>query len=226
MSTSEMPTIVEALSGVMEDVGAVRKQEINSHQKFNFRGVDAVVNAVSPALRRHGVVVAPTVLEKELKETKTARGAVMANVYVTVKYTFHGPAGDSIEAVVAAESFDSGDKATAKAMSVAFRTALLQTLSLPTDEVDDPDHSTYERAASPVLTPQTPPQAPPVKMTTAQIEEAGVLMEALSLDEAKIEAAVSYASQRRTSDFSELFEGEAQKLIAFLRPKVEEVQKK
>jgi len=41
---------------------------------------------------------------------------------------------------------DSGDKATAKAMSVAFRTALLQSLSLPTDEVD-PDATSYERSS-------------------------------------------------------------------------------
>jgi hypothetical protein len=40
---------------------------------------------------------------------------------------------------------DSGDKATAKAMSVAYRTALLQVLCLPTDE-PDPDSHTYERA--------------------------------------------------------------------------------
>jgi hypothetical protein len=40
---------------------------------------------------------------------------------------------------------DSGDKAIAKAMSVAFRTALLQTLALPTDEAD-PDTSSYQRS--------------------------------------------------------------------------------
>ena len=40
---------------------------------------------------------------------------------------------------------DSGDKATPKAMSVAFRIALLQALALPTDE-PDPDSYAYERA--------------------------------------------------------------------------------
>jgi hypothetical protein len=49
---------------------------------------------------------------------------------------------------VPGEAFDSGDKATAKAMSVAFRIALLQGLSLPTDETD-PDAQTYERANHP-----------------------------------------------------------------------------
>jgi hypothetical protein len=42
---------------------------------------------------------------------------------------------------------DSGDKATAKAMSVAFRTALLQVFFLPTDE-KDPDEDSFVRASS------------------------------------------------------------------------------
>ena len=64
MSTTEqnLPTVVQALSEVMSEVGAVRKEQVNQHQRFNFRGVDAVVNAVSPALRLWGVVVAPTLL--------------------------------------------------------------------------------------------------------------------------------------------------------------------
>jgi len=57
--------IVKLLSKVMEDVGAVRKTERNTHQSFNFRGIDNVVNAVSPALRKHGVVVVPHVNSSE-----------------------------------------------------------------------------------------------------------------------------------------------------------------
>lgn len=55
---------------------------------------------------------------------------------------------DFITCITQGEAFDSGDKATAKAHSVAFRTAMLQTLCLPTDE-KDPDVDTYERAAAP-----------------------------------------------------------------------------
>jgi hypothetical protein len=46
---------------------------------------------------------------------------------------------------VLGEAMDSGDKAVAKAMSVAFRIALLQALALPTDE-PDPDSYSYERS--------------------------------------------------------------------------------
>ena len=141
--TGETPTVVQALSLVMADIGAVAKSGVNQQQKFYFRGVDAVVNAASPAFRRRGVVVIPTLLEKSRTSSQTKSGSTLNVVEVTVKYTFHGPAGDSVCAVVAAEAFDSGDKATAKAMSVAFRTALLQTLALPTDEAD-PDEDNYD----------------------------------------------------------------------------------
>ena len=53
----------EALAAVMADVKAVGKSERNAAQGFNFRGIDGVLNAVGPALRKHGVVVAPTVLD-------------------------------------------------------------------------------------------------------------------------------------------------------------------
>jgi hypothetical protein len=69
----------------------------------------------------------------------------MSHVILKVSYTFIGQANDTIETIVLAEAMDSGDKAVSKAMSVAFRTALLQSLALPTDE-PDPDTSSYERS--------------------------------------------------------------------------------
>lgn len=147
-------TIQTALAAVMGDVREVAKQDRNTAQGFNFRGIDAVVNAVGPALRKHGVIVTPhldswTYETVEVGQKRTQQG----HARVVVTYRFVGPAGDSIEATVPGEAMDSGDKATAKAMSVAFRTALLQALALPTDE-RDPDADSYER--SPAKTKTTP----------------------------------------------------------------------
>lgn len=138
--------IIKLLSKCMEDAGAVRKTERNTHQNFNFRGIDSVVNAVSPALRKHGVVVVPQINECVYETVTVGQNRTqMGHVRVNVTYTFFAPDGSSIGSTVSAESMDSGDKATAKAMSVAFRTALLQTLCLPTDETD-PDADTYVRS--------------------------------------------------------------------------------
>lgn len=156
-----MSEIVKLLSQVMAEVGAVRKGDRNSQQNFNFRGIDAVTNAVSPALRKAGVIVTPQVIDYQYGSvTVGSKGTVMGHVKVMVRYVFHAPDGSSLETVVPAESFDSGDKATAKAMSVAFRTCLLQTLCLPTDEID-PDATSYERA--PTRAPSTHPAARPME---------------------------------------------------------------
>lgn len=138
-------SIVEALSAVMADVRAVAKTDRNNHQNFDFRGIDAVVNAVGPALRNHEVVVVPTVEDVTYQDVTTSTGKAANACRVVVTYTFwHG--SESLPVSVAAEAWDHGDKATPKAMSVAFRTALLQALALPTDE-PDPDSHSYERGA-------------------------------------------------------------------------------
>lgn len=143
------------LNKVMNDVGAVKKADRNTHQNFNFRGIDAVINAVSPAFRKHGIVCFPTLLTSEYETVTVGQNRTqMGHARITVKYVFAAPDGSSLEVVVPAESMDSGDKATAKAMSVAYRTALLQTLCLPTDE-SDPDADSYERAPQTVTRPAT-----------------------------------------------------------------------
>jgi hypothetical protein len=137
-------SIVEAMANVMADVQSVAKKDRNEHQKFNFRGIDAVVNAVGPALRQHGVVVVPSIVSVDYDSVSTTTGKPATACRVVVTYTFcHGDS--SLAATVAAEAWDAGDKAAPKAMSVAFRTALLQALALPTDE-PDPDSQTYERS--------------------------------------------------------------------------------
>lgn len=139
--------ITVLLNKVMKEVQPVAKTDRNVAQNFNFRGIDSVVNAVSPALKKYGVIVTPNVVAYEYSTVEVGiKRTQMGHARLTVEYTFHGPMGDSLTTCVVSEAMDSGDKATAKAMSVAFRIALLQSLSLPTDEAD-PDHDTYERSA-------------------------------------------------------------------------------
>lgn len=140
------PHIVEALARVADQVREVRKEGRNDQQNFNFRGIDAVMNAVGPAFRSHGVVCVPMVEDLRMEPMPLSGGKQATRVVVTVRYRFHGPAGDYLDAVSVGEAFDMGDKSTAKAMSVAYRTCLLQALTIPTDD-PDPDESSYEQAA-------------------------------------------------------------------------------
>ena len=141
--------VQQSLAKVMESVRSVAKGERNQQQGFVFRGIDAVMNAVGPALREHGVIILPEVLEHNLVGSQTSTGKSINVCRVKVRYTIYGPEGDSITGAAPGESMDSGDKATAKAMSVAYRTFLLQALTLPTDE-PDPDTETHEAQHRPV----------------------------------------------------------------------------
>lgn len=136
----------EAIVQIRAEVGAVRKDGRNTQQNFNFRGVDAVVNALAGMMSKHGVMVYPSKVTHTPGTKQLSGGKIATSIDVMVDYTFVGPEGDTFTAQVPAESFDLGDKATAKAMSVAYRTCLLQTFTLPTDE-QDPDEHTYERQA-------------------------------------------------------------------------------
>lgn len=146
---TETPTVHQAWAEVMGDVQAVRKGEranMPGSGGFNFRGIDAVVNAVGPALRKHGVSVIPEALDIQIERYQTAKGGQMLGAIVKMQYTIHGPAGDSMTGSAYGQAADAGDKAVSKAESVAFRTFLLQSLTIPTDE-PDPDYSVHERVA-------------------------------------------------------------------------------
>jgi hypothetical protein len=195
---SDVPEIYTALAAVMADVQAVAKTDRNDHAKYNFRGVDAVMNAVGPALRTHQVIVTPSVRSVVYADVTTSGGKASTACRVEVAYTFHATDGSHIETSVAGEAWDSGDKACPKAMSVAFRTALLQSLCLPTDD-PDPDSHTYERDEPPSPSRQQPrtqkaadppPDLPPLDEllaeladTIANAQQAGVKPTETTFDE-------------------------------------------
>jgi hypothetical protein len=139
-----------AWARVMADVQSIskrdRRDDTGGH--YNFRGVDRVVNAVGPALRRHGVLVLPTrIVAREYGETRTSKGSTMQECTVTVEWTVRGPAGDDLPPLQSAgQATDTQDKATAKAMSVAQRVLFLTSLQIPTEDPDvDRGHERGER---------------------------------------------------------------------------------
>lgn len=142
---TETPNIYAVMSAAMEEVQAVRKEGFNDSQKYNFRGIDQVVNAVGPIFRKHKIIPVPHHCTAKYRDVRTSYDKPSREVTVEATYRFYGPAGDFIEASIPGESMDVGDKGTPKAMSVAYRIVLLQMLCIPTDE-RDPDQDSYERA--------------------------------------------------------------------------------
>lgn len=145
MSEERIPMIYSAICGVMEDIGAVGKNDTNKQQGFKYRGIDAVMNALKPAMTKNKVFCVPKVLEQSREERTTAKGAALIYSVCRIRYTFFTTDGSSVQAVVVGEGMDSGDKATNKAMAVAFKYACFQTFCIPTENImDDPDEETPE----------------------------------------------------------------------------------
>lgn len=155
--TAKKMSIYEAVSRCMEEIGAVGKDAVNKQQGFKYRGIDAVMNAINPALVKNHVFIVPEVLDQQRQERTTNKGAVLIYSICRIKYTFYAEDGSFIEAVTVGEGMDSGDKATNKAMAIAFKYACFQVFCIPTEEMKDPDEETPD-PVKPQFTPATPEQ--------------------------------------------------------------------
>lgn len=136
--------IFETINAVMTDIGAVGKTSKNQQQGFMFRGIDAVMNALAPALIKNKCFVVPEILEQTREERQTIKGGTLLYSICKIRYTFFAEDGSNISAVVIGEGMDSGDKATNKAMSIAFKYACFQVFCIPTEEMQDPDAECHE----------------------------------------------------------------------------------
>lgn len=132
--------IYAAIAGVISDVGYVAKDKINKTQGFKYRSVDDVFNALHPALAKNKVVIVPTILERESTVIgKTQKGTDMVKVVCRIKFTFFAEDGSFVESVIIGEGLDTGDKATNKAMAIAYKYVCFQVFCIPTEEMSDPD---------------------------------------------------------------------------------------
>lgn len=139
-----MAEIYQAIIGVMADIGAIGKDKKNAQQGFKYRGVDDVMNALQPVMVKHGLFVVPEIIDQRREERQTSRGGNLIYSVCTVRYTFYAKDGSSVQCVVIGEGMDSGDKATNKAMSIAFKYACFQVFCIPTEEMKDPDAEVHE----------------------------------------------------------------------------------
>lgn len=163
-----MAEIYQAIIGVMSDIGVIGKEKRNTQQGFKYRGVDDVMNALQPVMVHHGLFVVPEIIDQKREERQTKNKGNLIYSVCTVRYTFYAKDGSSVQCVVIGEGMDSGDKATNKAMSIAFKYACFQVFCIPTEEMkeittkmDDPDAE---------IAPQSKPVERNDKQTAVQIK--------------------------------------------------------
>ena len=136
--------IYAAISAAMADISAIGKDKYNQQQGFKFRGIDDVMNALKPILTKNKIFTVPQVLEQTREIKVTAKGGELRYSLLKIAFRFYATDGSFVEAVTLGEGMDSGDKASNKAMAIAYKYALFQVFCIPTEEMTDPDGESYE----------------------------------------------------------------------------------
>lgn len=153
----------------------VAKTRKNAQQGYQFRGIDEVLNALSPLLAKHRLVILPRVLSRSVVERETKSGGALFYVTVEAEFDFVSAADGSSHTVKTyGEAMDSADKATNKAMSAAYKYAAFQTFCIPVEGDDDADSTTHEpKAGYSVKAPALPEKRE--KPAAATVETRGTI---------------------------------------------------
>ena len=182
MNEPSTPKIYAAIAAVQAAIAkdGISKDRRNEQQGYKFRGIDDIYNAVAPLLAANGLCIMPTYTNRTKDERTNQKGTVIFNVTVEGTFDFVSTEDGSKHTVKTfGEAMDSGDKATNKAMSAAYKYACMQTFCIPTEGDNDADSSTHEVLPKPQNAPgraaTTPPPSdttPPVKVAVAPSQEA------------------------------------------------------
>lgn len=150
------PALREPVANVYECIAAVSaeiaktgiaKDSRNLQQGYAFRGIDAVYNALAPLLAKHKLVILPRILTRTSVERTSKSGTAQFYVTVEAEFDFVSARDGSTHTVrTFGEAQDSGDKATNKAMSAAYKYAAFQTFCIPTEGDNDADAETPEES--------------------------------------------------------------------------------
>ena len=140
--------VYQAINSVQTElckIGIAKDSRNNQGQGYNFRGIDAVYNVLSSIMAQNGLVIVPRMLARTCEERVSKSGGAL--FYVTVEAEFDlisAEDGSKHTARTFGEAMDSGDKATNKAMSAAYKYMAFQTFAIPTSGDNDADSSTHE----------------------------------------------------------------------------------
>lgn len=144
-TTPDVYRCVCEVQGMLAKEG-IAKSRRNEQQKYQFRGIDDVYNALASCMAAVGLVIIPSYSERSVVERKSSTGGTLFVVSVVGKYEFVSRKDGSrfVAGPFFGEAMDSGDKATNKAMSASYKYMALQVFAIPTEGDNDADATTHK----------------------------------------------------------------------------------
>lgn len=134
----EQKKVYAAISGVasaLAEQGIRKERKQGSQVNYAFRGIDDIYNALAPELVKNKLLILPRYTERSCVERTSKSGGALFYITVRGDFDFVSTEDGSIHTVTTyGEAMDSGDKATNKAMSIAYKYAAFQAFCIPTEE--------------------------------------------------------------------------------------------
>jgi hypothetical protein len=136
---------INAVQSELAKTGISKDRKNTQGSGYMFRGIDDVYNTLSPMLSRQGLCILPRMISRSCVERTSKSGGALFYVTVEAEFDFVC-AEDGSKHIVRTfgEAMDSGDKATNKAMSAAYKYAAFQAFAIPTEADNDADATTHE----------------------------------------------------------------------------------
>jgi hypothetical protein len=138
------PQVYRAIHAVAAELakGGIAKRHRNERDDYFYRSIDDVLNRLAPLLAKHRLCVLPRVLERTATDRIGEGDALLVSVTLKVAFDLVSTVDASLHTIEAyGEALDSGDKATAKAMSAAYKQAMLQALCVPVQPSSQAQHT-------------------------------------------------------------------------------------
>lgn len=122
--------------------GGIGKDQTNEYDKYKFRGIDQVYDALAPILSGVGLNIFPKVTSRAVEIRQAKSGGSLNFVTLDVEYKLVSNQDGSSETVtVSGEAMDRSDKATNKALSAAFKYMCFQVFCIPLEGQDSESES-------------------------------------------------------------------------------------
>ena len=135
-------------------------------------------------IAKHGLVILPRCLERQVTERPNKSGGVIFSVTVDAEFDFVSSHDGSKHTVKTyGEAMDSADKATNKAMSAAYKYAAFQTFCIPTEGDNDADATTHQVGSGDAkAAARAPAKAGPELLTKEEIANITALAQEVGAD--------------------------------------------
>jgi hypothetical protein len=157
MDTQPVPGILGKLALIRMDIGAIGKDaEMKWGDRYKYRSIEALYEAIQPVLIKHNVIAIPTVVNSDWVSKdvvdKNNVPKVSTRCKGTMAYTLIDvDTNTSVTGSALFEGMDDSDKAAGKASSYGAKNFWFHFFQIPTEDPDAerPDGANYTNSSQP-----------------------------------------------------------------------------